>query len=469
MASLAELPNLAGFFSYSREDDEDFRGELSVIRASIGRNLAALLGRKKRYDFDLWQDVEAIAPGKLWEMEITKAIEASVFFIPIVTPRAVQSHYCRDEFEAFLAREKALGRNDLVFPILYMPVPALGNEAKRRNDRVLAIVAERQFVDWSLFRYEDINSPTCRQKIGRFCEHIVETLHETWISPDERAKLEAEAEERERPRKEALAKNRAPLTAALERALKPGDSFKEGADCPEMVVVPPGRFLMGSPEGEGDKFGCEQPQHEVTIARPFAVAKFALTFDEWDACTAHGGCRTDVSDEGWGRGRRPAINVSWEDARAYVNWLSSITGKRYRLLSEAEWEYAARAGSQTKYSWGDDIMLNGKAMANGRYSGSEWSGMQTAPVGSFAPNAFGLYDMIGNVSEWTEDVWNYSYSFGPPADGSAWTHATSGRRVFRGGSWYENPDSLRSAYRYAQHTGVKEIDRGLRVARTLNP
>ncbi len=196
MASLAELSNLVGFFSYSREDDEDFRGELSAIRAAIGRNLAALLGRKKREDFHLWQDVDAIAPGKQWEMEIAKAIEASVFFIPIITPRAVASPYCKSEFESFLARERALGRSDLVFPILYIPVPALGNEVRRRNDRVLTIVAERQFVDWRSFRYLDVNSMVFGQEIGRFCERIAETLNETWTSPDERRELEAEARKR---------------------------------------------------------------------------------------------------------------------------------------------------------------------------------------------------------------------------------------------------------------------------------
>ena len=148
--------------------------------------------------------------------------------------------------------------------------------------------------------------------------------------------------------------------------------------------MPAGRFMMGSPEGQGND--SERPQHEVTIAKPFAVAKFELTFDEWDACAAHGDCAPHVSDSGWGRGRRPAINVSWDDAQTYVKWLSRITGKAYRLLSEAEYEYAARAGTQTQYPWGDDIKLNGKAMANCNGCGSQWDGKQTAPVGSFAAN-----------------------------------------------------------------------------------
>ena len=186
-----------------------------------------------------------------------------------------------------------------------------------------------------------------------------------------------------------------PLTTLQERALNAGNSFKEGADCPEMVVVPAGRFLMGSPErsrlrqaflvgsracqGDDD----EHPQHQATIAKPFAVAKFALTFDEWDACATRGGCREDVSDTGWGRGRRPVINVSWDDTQAYVKWLSGITGKLYRLLSEAEYQYAARARTQTAYPWADDIKLNGKAMANCEGCGSPW--VATDRAGRFIP------------------------------------------------------------------------------------
>jgi formylglycine-generating enzyme required for sulfatase activity len=505
MASLAELPNLVGFFSYSREDDEDFRGELSAIRAAIGRNLAALLGRNKRQNFRLWQDVEAIAPGKLWETEIAKAIEESVFFIPIVTPRAVQSPYCKSEFESFLARERALARNDLVFPILYLPVPALRDEAERHNDRVLTIVAERQYVDWRSFRHLDVNAPTFGREIGGFCEKIAEALRETWISPERRRQLEAAAkrlvEDEKRIRQEAeatrqveeivarakpgsfvvnLAKElfgdmktetsqepatRMPLTAAQERALRPGDSFEEGPFCPEMIVVPSGRFLMGAPAGQG--YPWEYPQHEVTIPKPFAVAKFALTFEEWDFCAAFKGWVFTVSDGGYGRDRRPVINVTWEEAHAYVKWLSSVTRGAYRLLSEAEYEYAARAGAQTEFPWGNDIDLNGKPMANYHGCGSEWDN-QTAPVASFPANSFGLYDMVGNTWEWTEDLWNESYE-GAPADGSPWTSGDLSLRVVRGGSWDQGPGALRPVTRFRANQSAAGSILGFRVARTLAP
>ncbi len=199
----------------------------------------------------------------------------------------------------------------------------------------------------------------------------------------------------------------APLSPIQEKALKPKDTFKECANCPEMVVVPAGSFTMGSPTTEPGHSVDESPQHTVTIVRPFAIGRFEVTFDEWDACAADGGCNGyKPADEGWGRARRPVINVSWDDAEAYIAWLSKKTGKSYRLPSGAEYEYATRAGTQTAYPWGKAIGTNN---ANCHACGSKWDAKQTAPVGSFAPNGFGLYDMVGNVREWTEDCYHDSY------------------------------------------------------------
>jgi formylglycine-generating enzyme required for sulfatase activity len=253
------------------------------------------------------------------------------------------------------------------------------------------------------------------------------------------------------------------LTAEAERALKPKDAFRECAkDCPEMVLVPAGKFMMGSPKGQGGDY--ERPQHEVTFAKSFAVSKFEVTFDDWDACVAYGDCEPGVSDVGWGRGRQPVINVTWDDAKRYVAWLSRMTGKTYRLLTEAEWEYAARAGTRTAYSWGDEI---GEGNANCEGCGSQWDAKQTAPAGSFAANAFGLYDMHGNVFEWVEDCVHGNYS-GAPEDGSAWTaDGDCNRRVLRGGSGYGDPDGLRSADRSGLTTVVRSYLLGFRVGRTL--
>jgi formylglycine-generating enzyme required for sulfatase activity len=257
------------------------------------------------------------------------------------------------------------------------------------------------------------------------------------------------------------------LSAGAERALKPGDSFKECAkDCPEMVVIPAGEFTMGSPASEKGRYDDEGPQHKVVFAKPLAVAKVDVTFDDWDACVAHGDCDPRVSDSGYGRGRQPVINVTWDDARHYAAWMSRMTGKPYRLLSEAEFEYAARAGTQTAYPWGDDI---GRNNANCNGCGSKWDDKQPSPVGSFPANRFGLYDMHGNVWRWIEDCWHGNYE-GAPQDSSAWIEgADCSRRVVRGGTWDSGPRDLRSAVRFRTSTVARDSYLGFRVARTLTP
>jgi len=183
MSPFADSTEIVGFFSYSREDDEAFRGTLSAIREAIQRELAAQLGRTKA-TFRLWQDKEAIAPGKLWESEIKAAVQQSVFFIPIVTPRMVNSRHCQFEFDAFLARERELGRTDLVFPILYVRVPALEDETRWRDHPVLSAIASRQYVDWQTFRHSDAYTPSIREEIARFAGKIVDTLSTERRSPE---------------------------------------------------------------------------------------------------------------------------------------------------------------------------------------------------------------------------------------------------------------------------------------------
>ncbi|MFI4994331.1 MAG: SUMF1/EgtB/PvdO family nonheme iron enzyme [Hyphomicrobiales bacterium] len=259
------------------------------------------------------------------------------------------------------------------------------------------------------------------------------------------------------------------LSPERERALKPHDTFKECSNCPEMVVVPPGTFTMGSPASELNRASDEGPQHPVTFAQSFAVGRFELTFEEWDACVADGGCRGYKPDsQGWGRGRRPVINVSWDDAKAYIAWLAKKTGKTYRLLSEAEREYVTRAGTTTPFWWGNSISTS-QANYDGTPYGSgakgEYRG-RTVAVDSFEPNAWGLYQVHGNVYEWTEDCGNDSYQ-GAPADGSARTGGDCGSRVIRGGSWDYDAEYLRSASRLAYATDTRDVWLGFRVERTL--
>ena len=220
----------------------------------------------------------------------------------------------------------------------------------------------------------------------------------------------------------------------------------------------------------------ERPVHEVRIAAPFAVSVYEVTFEEWDACVAGGGCGHRPKDghfpensERWARGNRPVVNVSWNDAQEYVAWLSREAGKPYRLLSEAEWEYAARAGSTTKFSWGDEIAPDRANYCDDCQSRGRWDHKSPKPVGAFAPNAFGLHDMHGNVFEWVEDCWNESYD-GAPTDGSPWTSGDCEFRVKRGGSWtnsWEDGHSLRSAYRSRSFNCDRHFTIGFRVARTF--
>jgi formylglycine-generating enzyme required for sulfatase activity len=260
------------------------------------------------------------------------------------------------------------------------------------------------------------------------------------------------------------------LSLDAERALKPGQAFRECAkDCPEMVVVPAGEFMMGSPPTEKRRMPDEVPQHRVTIARPFAVSKYDVTFNDWDACVSVGGCPREgrAGDVDWGRDTRPVIYVSWDDAQQYVAWLSQMTGKPYRLLSDAEFEYAARAGTQTAYPWGDDI---GENNANCVDCGSQWTGSagtwQTAPVGSFAANRFGLHDMVGNVWKWVQDCYHPNYN-GAPTDGSTWTGGDCTARVIRGGSWGGGSEHVRPAFRDRSSTNDRNYTLGFRVGRTL--
>lgn len=276
---------------------------------------------------------------------------------------------------------------------------------------------------------------------------------------------------------------RAILFCAVLLIASPGfaaDTFRDCDQCPEMIVIPAGSFKMGSSQAELNN--NEGPQHTVTIRKPFAVGIYDVTFDQWGYCVAWGGCDSYVpSDLDWGRGNRPVISVNWFDAQNYVRWLnekvrssvqatesaeSASTEGPYRLLSEAEWEYAARAGTTTAYYWGDG-RNKGKANCDG--CGSEWDNKQTAPVGSFAPNPFGLYDMAGNVLQWTEDCYHENYERAP-INGTAWKTGLPGAcdvRMMRGGSWFNSTYYIRSSQRFIVSAHIRANNTGFRVAKTL--
>lgn len=224
-----------------------------------------------------------------------------------------------------------------------------------------------------------------------------------------------------------------------------------------LMKIPAGRFRMGSDTSKHDD---ERPVHTVTIPRPFWMSETEITFKQYDAYAAATG-KPKPEDEGWGRDSRPVINVSWDDTQGYVKWLSANNpqGLQCRLPSEAEWEYAARANSYTHYSWGNEI---GRNRANCNGCGSRWNSKQTAPVGRFAANAFGLKDMHGNVYEWIQDCWHSDYQ-GAPVDGSAWEGGQCSSRVLRGGSWFNSPHNLRSAYRLSYDPDSRFSPLGFRI------
>lgn len=249
--------------------------------------------------------------------------------------------------------------------------------------------------------------------------------------------------------------------SAAQAETRPGTSFRDCPECPEMVSVPAGAFTMGSPESDKDAFAEEKPARRIAIAKPFAIGKFEVTFDEWDTCVAAKGCRHKPGDAGWGRGRQPVVNVSWNDVQAYLVWLRRKTGKAYRLPSEAEWEYAARGGRETRFAWGDEAGRNRAACYD---CGSRWDGKQTAPVGSFAANGFGLHDVNGNVWEWTQDCWNADL-VKMPATGAARLTGKCAERVLRGGSYLQVTHNVRTARRDKNTTTIRADEYGFRVVR----
>ena len=247
------------------------------------------------------------------------------------------------------------------------------------------------------------------------------------------------------------AKAAPPIGPAADPA-SPGTTFrdrlKDGGEGPLMVVIPAGRFLMGSPPDEAKRRNNEDPQHEVRIATPFAMGVHAVTFDDYERFTRATDARLP-DDHRWGRGQRPVINVSGRDAQAYCTWLAAQSGHNYRLPSEAEWEYACRAGTTTPFHIGEQLTpeqanFNGNTTYNGSAEGEYRA--RTLPVGSFPPNAFGLHDMHGNVLEWCQDRWHDNYQ-GAPDDGAIWNAGDAASRVLRGGSWDNAPQLCRAASR----------------------
>ena len=333
--------------------------------------------------------------------------------------------------------------------VVFALTPARGNEAALTNEDILRLTQVGLAPAIIITVIQDSTTD-----FDTSVDQLV-TLKEAGVADDVIAAMVGHDEGAPQTVPSELAAS-APVARAAGSAFR--DRLRTGGKGPEMVVIPAGRFDMGC----GSDQGCaeaEKPRHEVVLARPFAISRYEVTFEDYDRFTFP----YKVDDEGWGRGRRPVINISWEEATQYAAWLSAQTGKRYRLPTEAEWEYAARARSSTRYSWGDDVGLN-RANCNNEYCGDQWE--FTAPAGSFDTNAWGLHDMQGNVYEWVQDCWNSSYD-GAPRDGSAWESGDCNRRVGRGGSWYGGPGVLRPASRNGGVSALRSHLLGFRLVQDL--
>ena len=624
-----------GFWSYAQQDDANGDGQLSQLRAIVGWRIVLQCGVK----VSLWQVLAAIPHGADWAETVERAIGQTTFFIPIVTPRFLRSLYCRDEFASFRRRMRAMGRNDLIFPIHYVDVDGTRPEETVFGDDLDALRRSPSFDFRPLFT-ADPKSQEVWRWAGELAESVLMALQQpTAATARERAPWRAarrataaERNEKTPPAAQAAASappppaadpprpnlardapapgrasrkrllvagvvalvgvaaaslgliathgpsglatqptqtpptvasaspsptlaaaisatpspgptpvavaspsatstptpaaspvksgvcdgsgaslaslaSRTPgvLSAAEECALKPRDVFRECTDCPAMVVLPPGSFTMGSPASESGRFDDEGPQHDVRMAKQLAVGEFQVTVDEFKAfvtatdyeagstCYVWNGASwewrfaRDWRDPGFAQtGSHPAACLNWDDAQAYAKWLSGRTGKAYRLLSEAEWEYAARGrtepGNYPRYFF-DDSEAEFCKYGNGADKTAQkqipapkgWPVLPcsdgyayTSPVGSFRPNAFGLYDMHGNVWQWVEDCYRRSYS-GAPQDGGAWTEEKCDARVVRGGSWNDGPRLLRAAYRKSYDPDDRDDTVGFRLARTLTP
>jgi formylglycine-generating enzyme required for sulfatase activity len=435
------------FLSYTRLDDEAHDGAITALRQRLELRVRAVTGDR---GFTIFQDVDAIKFGQHWPSRLDEALAGARFLIPVLSPLFFRSEPCRDELGKFLELERRAGRRDLILPVYLVTAPVLERPALRATDALAQAIHERQWRDWRPYADLPVDHADYRRAISELARAVA-----------------AAAEEVELP---SPPPPHAPTPAAL---MAPGTVFRdvEAPWCPELVVVPPGQFLMGSPAGEEGRYDDEGPQHEVRIGYRFALGRYAVTFAEFDAfCEATG--RAKPKDQGWGRDRQPVIHVSWEDATAYCAWLMERTGKPYRLPSEAEWEYACRAGTTTPFSFGDTI-----STAQANYDGNHTYGAgrkgeyreRTLPVDAFQPNGFGHFQMHGNVWEWCEDRWHENY-VGAPADGSVWlSKGTESGRVVRGGSWYFGPEDARSAIRYWLVPDDRYADLGFRVSRTLTP
>ena len=519
------------FFSYTHADDEHDDGLLSNVRARLESELRLTLGDR---EVQIFQDRDDLNPGDVWEARLAKALDEAVYLIPVVTPSFFASDFCRREFMRFWEKAQADPKSARIIPLYWRTHFPLDGLLPGGNDPLLQAAQAIQYDDWRGVRPLGISDRLMRGKIEAMALDLAlrhgQQSHlpgqsissPAFIRVDakaEQAKLDAERErlarqaeeERQKQRDRYRARGHIQIDARLIEGapdgwFKPGNGSTEWfADIPggpEMVVVPAGSFTMGSSPDEiaalkkeipgNDWFDTEGPQHKVTFTQPFAIGRQAVTRGQFAAFVQATGHKLPDEAYTWedekvelrkGRSWRnpgfaqddshPVVCINWEDGTAFAKWLAGETGKPYRLPTEAEWEYAARAATTTPFWWGQSITTE-QANYDGNYTfrGSPKGEYRkaTVHVQTFAANPWGLYQVHGNVWEWCEDVWHKSYAGTPPVDGAAWTTGgDASLRVVRGGAWDYDPYFLRAPFRYGARQAARLSSFGLRLARTLPP
>ncbi len=464
-----------GFWSYHRPDGAHSDGRMARLHALVQGEIRVLAGEPVH----IFRDLETIRTGDDWKKEIDDALAEASFMIAMVTPGFLRSEWCCYEVNQFLKREQKLGGKKLIFPIEYADIGAFRNHRRSQvhDESVLSLLESRQIQSFLDHRHDDPDTPAIRRIVAKLASDIDTALNPADDIP-------------------------AAKVPAAPKPAPPRPSFPE----PEMVHISRGSFWMGATDAELNRekvppyWRKEQPRHQVHIGRDFALGKYPVTRGEFARFVADTGyevpkpVRIWAPDKGWivsnshdwrdpgfpQDDQHPVVCVNHIDAEAYVAWLSDKTGKTFRLPSEAEWEYACRAGTEMARFWGDDRdsarlyanvadaslarALKEKPDPEGFFTFDDGFGF-TSPVGTFRANPWDLHDMLGNVWEYLADDWIYNYTTGPDNEAPRATPGGSGIRVVRGASWNSGPWGVRSTSRY----GVNDrgTSTGFRLAWTL--
>jgi len=465
------------FLSYTRSDDAYTGGQITLFREYLERAVCALTGRP----FVIFQDVDGIGLGEHWPDKLDLTLDQVRFFMPMVTPSFFASEPCRTELSRFLQAEQRAGRNDLILPIYCIEAEMLEDEMLRSRDQLAAIIYERQRHDWRDLLLEPFDTREVRRSLQALAREIRDAsrrlLQDQLLISSEQPARETDAARTSH----AIC---SPVTSP------PGKLYRDIDEpwCPEMVVIPPGHFVMGSPEDEVEREASEGPEREIRIEKIFALGRFPITRGEFAIFAGDTGHRGEgvrtLRNDLWKLDRKadwrlpgidqndrhPVVGISRNDALAYLAWLSHKTGKRYELPSEAIWEYASRAGTTTPFWTGRTISTYQANFDGTVHYGGVRTGVwrrETTVVDKFAANPFGLFEMHGNVWEWCADRWHGTYD-DAPQDATVWLAGSSSHGVVRGGSWINGPKLLRSAARFPIIAGFRYYNVGFRCARFLD-